>query len=443
MTYKAFLKGKKVTVMGLGLLGKGLGDTVFLAKAGAQVTVTDLKTEKELAASVAPLKKYKNVRLVLGRHDFKDFEDCDFVLKAQGVRLDSMYIAHARARGIPIRMDDELFVALAPKNITVIGVTGTRGKTTTSTLIYEILKVAGKRAHIAGNIRGVATLNLLPKIKSGDIVVLELSSWQLQGFGDAKISPHIALFTNFTPEHMNYYDNDLKSYFADKANIFKYQKRGDILVVSEDIAKRIPENYPGTLVLAHGSYVPMFWQIPILGEHNHANVAQAIATARTLHIPMAAIKKAVESFKAVSGRLEYVKKIGDVKIYNDNSSSTPHSTIKALRAVGDPEKKNIVLIMGGADKGLDAWELAQEISIFCKAVILLPGSGTTKFKILTRKSKLKAEDALTLKEAIVNAQAKAKPGDVILFSPAFASFGQFINVYDRNDQFVEIVKGLK
>ncbi len=443
MNYKTYLKGKKVTVMGLGLLGKGLGDTVFLAKAGADVTVTDLKTERELESSVAPLKKYKNVRLVLGRHDFKDFENCDFVLKAQGVRLDSMYIAHARARGIPIRMDDELFVELAPKSITVIGVTGTRGKTTTATLLYDILKKAGKRAHLAGNIRGIATLNLLPKIKSGDIVILELSSWQLQGFGDAKISPHIALFTNFMPEHMNYYDNNLKHYFADKANIFKYQKKGDILVVSKSIAKRIPKKYPGTLVLAHDAYVPKSWQIPILGEHNHANVAQAVATARALKVPMTTIKKAVESFKAVSGRLQYVKKVMDVEIYNDNSSSTPHSTIKALHAVGDPAKKNIVLIMGGSDKGLDAYLLMKEIPKFCKSVILIPGTGTTKFSILSRESKLKTIDASSIREAVDMATREAQKGDIILFSPAFASFGEFTNVYDREDQFLEIVKKLK
>jgi UDP-N-acetylmuramoylalanine--D-glutamate ligase len=144
--FRTFFKGKKVTVVGLGLLGKRLGDIAFLAESGAKVLVTDLKTAKELAPSIKKLRKYKNIKYVLGKHRLEDFENCDFVLKGQGVALDSPYIAHARKKGIPIEMDESLFAKLAPK-IKIIGVTGTRGKSTTTILIYEILKRAGLRVY--------------------------------------------------------------------------------------------------------------------------------------------------------------------------------------------------------------------------------------------------------------------------------------------------------
>ena len=212
--FRDYFKDKKVTVVGLGLLGKRLGDIAFLSEFGAKVLVTDLKTAKELAPSIAKLKKYKNIEYVLGKHRMEDFENRNFVLKGQGVPLDSSYITHARKQGIPIEMDESLFVKLAP-DVKIIGVTGTRGKSTTTVLIYEILKQAynspsiklgGKKPSVflGGNIKGTAALPLLEVVKVGDTVVFELSSWQLQGFGEAGISPHISIFTNFMPDHMNY-----------------------------------------------------------------------------------------------------------------------------------------------------------------------------------------------------------------------------------------------
>ena len=435
---KAYFKGKKVTVLGLGLLGKGLGDAAFLAECGAQVTVTDLKSAKDLAPSVAVLKKYKNIRYVLGRHDFADFENADMVVKAQGVRLDSLYVAHARKNNIPVRMDDELFISLAPKNVTIIGVTGTRGKTTTASLIYHILKKSGKSVHLGGNIRGVATLALLKKIRSGDFVVLELSSWQLQGFADAKISPKVGVFTNFMPDHMNYYDNSLKTYFNDKANIFKYQTAGDSLVVGAHIAKRIPKTHKGKLFIAHGTDVPIQWDLPLPGEHNKENIALAVAACEALRIPISKIKNAVESFKAVEGRLQFVRTIDGVKIYNDNNSTTPEATVAALKSF---EPGKVVLIMGGADKGLDMKPLLKIIPKYCKSALMLPGTGTNSlpaglYTIVSFKVK-------NISDALKKAVLIAEKGDVIVFSPAFASFGMFKNEYDRNDQFLAEVKKLK
>jgi UDP-N-acetylmuramoylalanine--D-glutamate ligase len=224
MDYAALFKGKKITVMGLGLLGRAVGDAEFLAQSGAEVLVSDKKNETELAESVERLKKYPNVSFRFGGHDEKDFTESDMVLKAAGVPLDSPYIAAAKKVGVPVMMSTALFAKYAAEaGATIVGVTGTRGKSTVTHMIAHTLKHSGKSVLLGGNIRGVSTLALLPQVKPADIVVLELDSWQLQGFGDLEMSPHIAIFTNIMPDHQNYY-SDMEMYFADKANIFKFQK---------------------------------------------------------------------------------------------------------------------------------------------------------------------------------------------------------------------------
>lgn len=417
--------------MGLGLLGKGIGDALFIARAGAEVTITDLKTKKDLASSVALFKGFKNVRFVLGEHKVKDFENVDMVIKAQGVPLNSPYIMHARKNNIPVRMDDELFLSLAPKGIHIVGVTGTRGKSTVSAIVYHILKKAGKRAHLAGNIRGVATLALLSKVKKGDYVVLELSSWQLQGFHEAKISPEVAVFTNFMPDHMNYYGNSLALYFKDKSAIFSYQSNKDTLVVSEGMRKRIPKTHKGKLLVAESTQIPKSWKMKIVGEHNRENVALAISAVRALGIPLTKIRTGVESFKAVEGRLQYVRSVRGVAIYNDNNATTPEATLAALKSF--PAGK-VVLIMGGADKKLPTKELMAFAKKHTKATVFLPGTGTDTLGVTA------VPDMHTAVEA---GFALADKGDILLLSPGFSSFGLFVNEYERNDQFMEIVKKLK
>jgi len=236
--YKEFFKGKRITILGLGLLGRGLGDVIFLAECGADLIVTDLKSEKELEPSLKKLRRFKNIRYTLGRHDPADFRGRDFILKAAGVPLDSQFIAEARKENTPVEMDASLFIKLAPP-INFIGITGTRGKTTTTLLIFEILKAAEKKVYLGGNIKDAATLPLLAKVKKGDYIVAELDSWQLQGFHDSKISPNVAVFTTFFDDHLIYYKGDSEKYFRDKEAIFRYQKSGDTLIAGEQAAARV------------------------------------------------------------------------------------------------------------------------------------------------------------------------------------------------------------
>ena len=437
--FRSYFKGKKVTVVGLGLLGKRLGDIAFLAECGAEVLVTDLKSEKELAPSIEKLKKYKNIKYVLGEHRLEDFENCDFVLKGQGVPLDSPYIAHAREKGIPIEMDEALFAKLAPA-VKIIGVTGTRGKSTVTMLIYEILKASGARVHLGGNIKGTAALPLLKEVKDGDIVVFELSSWQLQGFGEAKISPHISVFTNFMPDHMNYYKNDMEVYFKDKSFIYKFQKRDDIFVLGPQI-KDIIRGAHGKIINADLNNIPKC-DIQLKGEHNRENIACAIEVARFLETPEEIIRKAIESFKGVEGRLELVKEINGIKIYNDTNSSTPEATTAALRSLGNSVKKNIVLVMGGSDKNLSFNDLYKYIIRYVKEVVLIPGNGTDRVLPDLRRLRISLHEEKDFKNVVERAYALAQSGDILLFSPAFTSFGMFMNEYDRGDKFMEIVKKL-
>ncbi len=434
--YKEYFKGKKVTVVGLGLLGKRIGDIAFLSQMGAEVLVTDLKTADELASSIEKLKSYKNITYVLGEHRFEDFENKDFILKGQGVPLDSPYIEHARKNGIPIEMDESLFAKLA-KGVRIVGVTGTRGKSTTTVLIYEILKLAGLPAHLGGNIRGTAALPLLQDVKEGDIVVFELSSWQLQGFGEAGISPTISVFTNFMPDHMNYYSNDLDKYFEDKAYIYKFQKPGDVLILGPSMQGAT--DVQSKVVRADTGNVPQSWKIKLLGKHNLENIACAVEIARVLKVPDKVIQNAVENFIGIEGRLEKVKEVNGVTIYNDTNSCTPEATVAALEALGS-EKKNIVLILGGSDKNLELQDLVKSIETFTKSVVLIPGPGTDRIKPML---KGEVNEGRNLNDVVTLALNNTAEGDIILFSPAFTSFGMFNNEYDRGDKFMEIVNKLK
>lgn len=454
--YKQQFKGKKITVMGLGILGRGLGYTKFLAECGADLIVTDLKTKEQLATSVKALEKYSSpkqglgrIKFVFGEHRLEDFKNRDMIIKAAGVPLDSVYINEAKKNNIPVEMDVSLFSKCAPE-VMIIGVTGTRGKSMTTTLIYEILRANAKflkrNVYVGGNLRGVATLPLLKKIKSSDIVVCELDSWQLQGFGEVKISPHISVFTTFMPDHMNYYKDSMEKYFDDKANIFKYQNKEDILIIRPDMKKLIPKNIKSKLTVVDKKNVDS-WKFNVKGDHHRENLACAVKVAEVFGIPELKIKKVISKFKDLEGRLQLLRTYKGIKIYNDNNATTPEATIAGIEALKVSPKqglgeKKIVLICGGADKGLRLDIFVKTVNEHCKYVVMIPGKGTERL-IKNYELIIKNEIGVELKDIVKKALAQAKKGDTVLFSPAFASFGMFNNEYERNDLFIKIIKGLK
>lgn len=432
--YEEYFKNKRVTVMGLGILGRGVGDTQFLSKHCSELIVTDKKSRDELTTALITLEACKNITYVLGEHHVTDFERRDFILKAAGVPYDSEYIRHAKENVIPVVMSAALVSEIVMKRlegVTIIGVTGTRGKSTTTQLIGHILKTNGMNVHLGGNIRGIANLPILEIIEEGDFLVLELDSWQLQGFGDMKISPHIAVFTSFLDDHMNYYKNDKELYFNDKANIYRYQSEYDVLIASPQAASEI--------MLRDKKVSPVVpdeqhFEIKLLGEHNQVAARLAYEVGVQCGLDEVSIKESIKTFTAVEGRLQDLGVFGDKKIhvFNDNNATTPDATIAALRAINETYHKKPILIFGGSDKGLPLVSLEDEVTATTKAVIFLEGTGTSKLALQ------KKYQFSMLKDCVDKAFSLADRDDIVLFSPAFASFSSFFNnEYEKNDAFLQ------
>jgi UDP-N-acetylmuramoylalanine--D-glutamate ligase len=439
MKFGEYFKGKKVTVMGLGLLGRGIGDAAFIAEAGAaEVIVTDRKSADELADSVAQLKQYENITFVLGEHRLEDFEGRDIVLVAAGVPMDSEFVARANEMSVRTVQSAALFAELS--NIPIIGVTGTRGKSTVTHMIHHVLSTTfDGPVLLGGNVRGLSNLQLLKEVTDDAVAVMELDSWQLQGFGWAKRSPNVAVFTNFMTDHMNYYKGDMDAYFADKANIFLYQEDHDTLVTTPEVfewAKKLPGAALGQeVILVDDSIIPEDALLAMPGEHNRLNAALAYKALEALGLTEEEIFAGLASFPGVEGRLQYLGEYNDVKIYNDNNATTPQAVVMGLRAVGNSDDKNVILIAGGAKKDIDPQVLLDEIPKFCKKVILLAGTGTDTIKDL-----IPCEVMESMKEAVDAGLAAGEPGDVLLFSPGFASFGMYTNEYERNDDFLKEIQ---
>lgn len=461
-----FFKNKKVTVFGLGLHGGGIGIVEFLSKKGAKVVVTDLKTKEELRSSLEKLKGLKNVEYVLGQHRSEDFIKTDMIIKNPVIPWDNQNIKLALKNNIPVEMDSSLFFKLCKNPI--IGITGTKGKTTTSTMIYEMLRACGKNPVRVG-VGQIPVLNRLDLLEKNSVVVFELSSWRLSALGRIKSSPYISVVTNILPDHLNYYKS-MKDYVADKKNIFLYQKNSDWLVINNDseVAREFPEESSakiikfsenplkegnsifiedGAIYLNNGIDAKKLMELKnmkIKGVHNIFNMMAAIGAVYAFGIPFESIKKCAGVFKGIPHRLEFVREIGGVKFYNDTAATVPDAAICALNSFSEP----IVLIAGGTDKKLDFAEFGKEIIKRVKNLILIKGTATEKLVAEIRKNSNEekfqnAEIVDSMEKAVESARKLADSGDVILLSPGAASFGLFLNEFDRGDKFKETVKKLK
>jgi len=443
LNYKEYFKNKKIIIMGLGLLGRGINVAKFLAKHGANLLITDLKTEEQLASSLKQLKKFKNIKYILGQHRIEDFQQADILIKAANVPLDSIYLAEARKNNIPIEMDASLFAKFT--NAKIIGITGTRGKSTVTQMIYHGLKKYYKNGNVflGGNIRGLATLPLLEKIKDNDVVVLELDSWQLQGFGESKISPHIAVFTTFLNDHMNYYKNDMQRYFDDKAEIFKHQTEKDFLIISEQamvqIKKRFSYNKIKSKITVVNEDAIRNLKTKLIGEHNKTNIALAVEVLKLMKLNQKQIKQAIATYPGEPGRLQMILKKNGITYYNDSNATTPDACIAALNSLNE-NKKNIILICGGANKELNFNDMIRVITNTTKNVVFIKGTATDKILSILPKNFPEYIVVDSMQLAIKEARKSAKKGDIVLLSPGAASFGVFKNEYDRSDQFVKFVK---
>jgi UDP-N-acetylmuramoylalanine--D-glutamate ligase len=463
MAAKTFA-GRRITIMGLGFFGGTIGLTRYLVAQGAQVTVTDLQAAADLQDSVAALDGLP-VRFVLGRHEPADFTDVDMVFASPAVRQDSPFLVAARAHGVPVDSEMNLFMRLCRGSI--IGVTGSNGKTTTTSLIGAILRAANPRTQVGGNI-GRSLLPQVAAIEPGDPVVLELSSFQLQDLAAVRRSPHIALLLNLSPNHLDRHGS-MEAYRAAKMQIFADQGPEDIAILNADdpgvqplagglrsqcrffsCEHAVEEGVyldGDRLVVTHSgtvSAVCPLEEVPLLGRHNVANVLAAVAAADAWGVPPAVMRQAIRAFPGVEHRLERVCERQGVSFYNDSIATSPTGTLAALAAIQQP----IWLIAGGYDKGIPLHALGEAIVQRVKGVFLI-GATAQQIAQTIDMARHPGQNRPTvtfcrdLREAVQRAYGAASPGEVVLLSPACASYDQFRNFVERGRLFKQLVSELE
>jgi UDP-N-acetylmuramoylalanine--D-glutamate ligase len=446
------LRGKRVLVVGLARTG--VATSLFCAARGACVTATDSRSETEIGEALAKLKD-AGVTLELGGHREKAFLEQELIVPSPGVPADEAHLQAARAKGITIWSEIELAYRFLKGRL--IGITGSNGKTTTSSLVEHILKTAGMQTILAGNI-GTPLIGCVDAMKDDSCTVVELSSFQLELIDTFR--PNIGVFLNLTPDHLDRH-HSMEVYGAAKARLFENQTADDAAVLNADDPATTP--YAPSLSrvywfsrkkrVAQGAFVRgveiVFRQdgaeevllkledIPLAGSHNVENVLAAAAATRLAGAPAKAIAKGVQSFAGVEHRLEFVSEIAGVRYYNDSKATNVDATLKAL----DAFPGRILVILGGKDKGSDYTVLQKPLRE--KAILaLLIGAAAEKIEKQIAGS-VALERAETLERAVETASHAARRGDVVLLAPACASFDQFQNYEHRGRVFKALVRQLE
>ncbi|MGR3176291.1 MAG: UDP-N-acetylmuramoyl-L-alanine--D-glutamate ligase [Candidatus Scalindua sp.] len=456
---KEFYKDKKVTVMGLGLFGGGVGVTKFLVSQGADVMVTDLKSTEELSASLRLLNGLP-VKFRLGKHSEEDFADADMLVVNPAVPDDSRFLQIACDNNVHIDSELNIFFRLVPAP--VIGITGSNGKSTTTSLLGEMLKEAGIKTWVGGNI-GISLLEHLDEIKPDDVVVLEISSFQLEILSRIEMSPHISIVTNIAPNHLDRHKT-MGNYIDAKKAIIHYQKEDDYTILNyDDPTLREWEGeckshilwFSATKELEYGTFlknseiiinhnskrnvIPCPTQTNIKGIHNRQNIMAASYAAIVMHADVEPIKNAIAGFTGLEHRLEYVNTIKEVQYYNDSKATTPEAAIAGIKAFDSPT----ILIAGGYNKKVSLSQFAQECVKDTKYVILIGETSNNIQELIQGVKGEKAEPevyvATSLDESVRKAYEIAEAGDVVLLSPACASYGMFTNYEERGKKFKELV----
>lgn len=451
----ADLQNLKVLLLGLGVNQGGLGVARFLAQHGAEVRVTDLQTAEQLAGPLAELGDLE-ISYTLGRHDEADFDWADMVVRNPAVPRDSPWLELARDRGLPVEMEMTLFFRFCPAPI--IGVTGTKGKTTTASILGSILHQRWPEAVLAGNM-GRTALGQLAHVSPDMPVGLELSSFQLEALGEQGLSPHIAVLTNISEDHLDRYTS-FEEYAGVKASITSHQQPEDWLIVpagdalidqltSDSRARRVlvgseVASADYALWIADGQFTGR-WngepvdlgpvdQFRIPGQHNLQNALAASAAALAAGVDPAEVRAGLAGSTPVANRLETIAIIDDVVWINDTTATTPVAGIGALEAFAG---RSVILIAGGSSKNANLEPFADAIRQHADHVVLLDGSATPGLAMLLKLHEHPAvEGPFDGMEAAVNKAAElAEPDDVVLLSPGCASFGMFRNEFHRGDEF--------
>lgn len=456
--FNKFLDSKKVAIIGMGVSNLPLLD--YFYDKNAKVTVFDKNTPSD--EIMEKINKYR-YEVEIGEYNLSRLNGFDIVFRSPSVLPTREELVTAANKGAIITSEIEMVLKLAPCKI--IGVTGTEGKTTTTSIIYEILKSSGKNCFLGGNI-GKPIFTEIKNMKPEDIVVLELSSFQLMGM---KVSPDISVVTNMYPDHLNIHSS-YEEYQQAKKNIFLHQNENGVVILNYDneITRKFADEVKSNLVYfsslqklkngyvydrkdetikryANGKSENILkkQEIKLRGIHNYENICAALAATASIVDEKSQIK-AIKEFNGVEHRLEFVRELNGVKYYNDSIGTSPASTIAGLNAFDE----NIILLAGGSDKGLDYTEIGETIAKKVR-VLLLTGPTAEKIENATKLAMNKAGKETVeiihckdLQEAVSTANEKAKSGEIVLMSPASASFDDFKNFIERGIKFKEFVNNL-
>ena len=457
--FNNYIQFRKVAVIGLGVSNIPLLDYLYEKK--ANVTVFDDRNIEKISKDIVDKITNYNFKFSFGKNSLEKLRGFDIIFRSPSCLPTKPELEQEASRGAIVTSEVELLMKMCPSKI--IGITGSDGKTTTTSLIYAILKEAGFNVFLGGNI-GTPLFTRLSEMTPEDYVVLELSSFQLMGM---EVSPDIAVITNITPNHLNIH-KDYEEYIEAKKNIFKYQNEKGIVVLNFDneITRNCAKEVKGKVVffsskekLDNGfivdeniikkcedkvrTHIIDTKDVILRGNHNYQNIATALAATDTLVDETVAVK-AIKTFKPVEHRIEFVRELDNVKWYNDSASSSPSRTLSGLNAFDE----DIVLIAGGYDKNLDYTPLAKTLVKKVKTLILI---GQTAGKIFEAvKKELEKENKKldiymcdSLEKTIEIAKKSAKSGQVVLFSPASASFDMFKDFADRGNKFKDLVNKLE
>ena len=453
--FEDYIKNRKVAIIGLGVSNLPLID--YFHEKEADVMVFDSREIGEIPKEIIDKVTNYAMGMSLGRAYLSILHNFDLILRSPSCLPTVPELEEEINRGAIVTTEVELLMKMCPCQI--IGITGSDGKTTTTTLISEILKKAGYNCYVGGNI-GIPLFTKLNQIMPDDKVVLELSSFQLMGM---EVSPDISVITNITPNHLNVH-KDYDEYINAKKNIFKFQDRDGIVILNYDneITKKCATEVKGKVIffsskekLDNGyivdgdvikecddklrKHIVSGKELTIRGRHNYENICCALAATKTLVTPDIAIE-VIKQFPGVEHRIEFVKEINNVKWYNDSASSTPSRTMSGLNAFDE----EIVLIAGGADKNLDYTPIAKPILDKVKTLILMGQTAGKIFDAVKEEEEKENKEiniymVNSLEQAVILAKRYAMPGQVVLFSPASTSFDMFKNMYDRGQKFKEVV----
>ncbi|MBQ9659305.1 MAG: UDP-N-acetylmuramoyl-L-alanine--D-glutamate ligase [Clostridia bacterium] len=453
--FNKFLNERKVAVIGLGVSNLPLIE--YLHNHNANVTVFDNKTIDEIPKDVMDKITQYSMKFSFGEKYLSNLHGFELIFRSPSCLPTTPELVEEEKKGALITTEIELVIKMSPSKI--IGITGSEGKTTTTTLVAEVIKNAGYNCFLGGNI-GTPLFTRINEMKPDDIVVLELSSFQLM---DMEVSPDVSIVTNITPNHLNVH-KDYQEYIDAKKNIFKYQNKDGVLIINYDneITKEFAKEANGKVIyfsskerlddgyIVDGDIIKQCEEglrkhlintneITIKGKHNYENICAVLAATQGI-VDIDNAIDTITKFKGVHHRLEFVKEKNGIKWYNDSAATSPTRTIAGINGF----KENIILIAGGSDKNLDYTPIAKPIVEHVKKLLLIGETSTKIYDAVKKELEVQHKNldismCDSLEQTIKLARRSAESGDVVLFSPASASFDMFKNMYDRGDQFKKLV----